>query len=118
MGAQSMAKIQCRNIDEDVYEAVVNEARRQERTLEGHIRFLLKDWYDNNSEGFRPPTDDEQYGWLPKWIVNELRKSAEKGFRSPQHEIIKRLTASFNEENIYDPAMLSQEELLKRNLVS
>ncbi|WP_154641110.1 Arc family DNA-binding protein [Serratia marcescens] len=90
-----MAKIQCRNFPDHLFEQLVTDAQKNERSLEGHVRFLLTDILNN-------PTLNEETE-LPEWMLNALRESAKKGFRSLRYEIIKRLTESLAAEHVYAP---------------
>ncbi len=40
-----MAKIQARNVDDGLYELILQSSMKNERTLEGEIRFALQDYY-------------------------------------------------------------------------
>ncbi len=41
----AMAKIQARNVDDGLYELILQSSMKNERTLEGEIRFALQDYY-------------------------------------------------------------------------
>lgn len=45
MDMTTMAKIQARNVDDGLYELIQQSAMKNERTLEGEIRFALQDYY-------------------------------------------------------------------------
>ncbi|WP_143182323.1 Arc family DNA-binding protein [Serratia fonticola] len=90
-----MAKIQARNFPEHLFEQLMTDAQKNERSLEGHVRFILTCALNNPilNEGTE----------LPEWMLNALRESAKKGFRSLRYEIIKRLTESLAKEEVYPP---------------
>lgn len=90
-----MAKIQCRNFPDDLFEQLNEEAQKNERSLEGHVRFLLSNYLVLKSV-------NEQLD-IPEWMDYELQQSAKRGFRSFRFEIIKRLTESLENEGITPP---------------
>lgn len=95
-----MAKLQCRAFPDDIYEKLVNDAREQSRSLEGHIRFLLAKYYSPSEK------EDTETGRnlitveLPEWMVVKLNESASAGYRSLNFEVLKRLTESLASDDM------------------
>lgn len=91
-----MAKLQCRTFPDDIYEKLVNDAKQQERSVEGHVRFLLTDYF--------LPLDEKPVSVkLPEWMISRLNECARTEYRSLNNEIIKRLTESFTKDGINPP---------------
>lgn len=91
-----MAKLQCRTFPDDIYEKLVNDAKQQERSVEGHVRFLLTDY-------FLPHDAKAITIKLPEWMVSRLNECACTEFRSLNNEILKRLTESLAKDGINPP---------------
>lgn len=103
-----MPKIQCRNFPADLYELLCEGATLNERSIEGHTRFLLKQALETKCEG-------EQE--LPDWMVDALNNSAREGYRSLQHEIMKRLAESLQKDGVYPPKEKVNENVLHIRLL-
>lgn len=89
-----MAKFQCRNFPDDLYKLLCEGAESNERSIEGHVRFLLAQTLMNVK-----PKEPE----LPDWMVLALKDSARKGFRSVEFEMMKRLAESLADDGYYPP---------------
>lgn len=88
-----MRKLQVRDVPEDVYSALQDEATRNERSLEAQLRFMVKEWAGGG-----------EISRFPYWMQKALETSAKDGFRSVHHELLKRLTESFRADGIEPPA--------------
>jgi len=95
-----VAKIQCRNFPDNLFERLEIDAQKNERSLEGHVRFLLTETLTNSST-----IDEDSYfsGFIPEWMLIALKLSAKQGFRNLKYEVIKRLTESLDSDGIYPP---------------
>jgi len=81
-----MAKVQCRKFPDDLYEKLSVSADKNERSIEGHVRYLLSEMLNDSSVLVSD---------IPDWLLKALEDSARKEFRSIELEILKRLTDSF-----------------------
>lgn len=81
-----MAKVQCRKFPDDLYEKLSVSADKNERSIEGHVRYLLSEMLNDSSVLVSD---------IPDWLLEALEDSARKEFRSIELEILKRLTDSF-----------------------
>lgn len=91
-----MAKIQCRTFPDDIYEKLVEDAKAQERSVEGHVRFLLTDYF--------LPLDEKPVSVkLPEWMISKLNEYARAEYRSLNNEILKRLTESLAKDGVNPP---------------
>lgn len=103
-----MAKIQCRNLSTELYEAICKDACAHERSIERHVRFLL-------TQAMTEVNEDKPE--LPDWIIIALKDSAKKGFRNLEFELIKRLTKSLAEDGYSPPKEKVNENALHLRLV-
>lgn len=89
-----MAKLQCRNFPDGLYSLLREDAERNGRSIEGHIRFVLTQvMMKANAIELEPPD----------WVILALKDSAKKGFRSVEFEVIRRLTKSLADDRYYPP---------------
>src|SRR5699024_12814563 len=58
-----MAKIQARNVDDGLYELILQSSMKNERTLEGEIRFALLDYYRSVTPEYDVPVLSRRERW-------------------------------------------------------
>lgn len=97
-----MAKFQCRNFPDDLYKLLCEGAESNERSIEGHVRFLL-------AQALMKAKSNEPE--LPGWMMLALKDSARKGFRSVEFEVMKRLTESLADDGYYPPKEENNEKV-------